>query len=354
MIPAKIIKFKDAVKNIFDRTDRLVYVVETNDWIVKWVGEHVVNYLNREKLIKGRVSLSSFGLKNKIVHFGSINAFLANGLKGAEATNKKVFSWFHAVPNDDRFKYVAEMNQQIDCILTSCLTTKKELIRNGLKEDKIVVIPLGVDLNDFYVLPTEAKATMKKKLGLEPGKIIIGSFQKDGNGWGEGLEPKLIKGPDVFCDVVIKLAQKYPIQVLLTGPARGYVKNRLQTAGVPFVHQIARRQKDLVNYYNCLDLYLIASRVEGGPESLAESWACGVPLVSTRMGMPADVIIDGQNGLLAEVNDVDGLVKAAEKIIDDQVLRENLVAAALVDVKKLGWDKLAREYYEKIYQKLSV
>jgi glycosyltransferase involved in cell wall biosynthesis len=352
MIPAKINRIKDAVINIFDRSDRLIYIAETNDWIIKWVGEHVINDLNREGLIKGRISLSSFGLRNKIIHYGSINSFLKNGLNRTGAGNKIVFSWFHVVPGDERLKHLKKINEQVDFVLTSCQATKKVLVEGGLREEKIIIIPLGVDLEDFKILPTEKKAELKKMLGLAADKIIVGSFQKDGNGWGEGLEPKLIKGPDVFCDAVIKLAQKYPIEVLLTGPARGYVKKRLEAAGVPYLHRILAKQKDLNDYYNCLDLYLIASRVEGGPESLAESWATGVPLVSTRMGMPADFIVNGENGMLAEVDDVDGLVFAAEKILTDKNLRERLIGRAQLDVKNLSWNKLARDYFEKIYKKL--
>ncbi|HTX87245.1 MAG TPA: glycosyltransferase family 4 protein [Candidatus Nanoarchaeia archaeon] len=350
---AKIIQLKDAIINFFDRTDRLVYVAETNDWIVKWVGQHVVGELNRRGLMKSRVSLSSFGLKNKIIHYGSINSFLRNGLENNKNGNKIVVSWYHVVPDDERLRHIEAINDRVDLVLTACQTTKKELIMNGLKEDKIAVVALGVDLNDFKALPSGRRAELRKRLGLPDDKIIIGSFQKDGNGWGEGLEPKLIKGPDVFCAAVIELAKKYPIEVLLTGPARGYVKRRLQAAGVPYLHRIADKQKDLADYYNCLDLYLIASRVEGGPESLSESWATGVPVVSTRMGMPADFIIDGRNGMLAEVEDVDGLAKAADKLLSDKILREKIINQALVDVKKLGWDNLSTEYYDKIYHKLS-
>jgi glycosyltransferase involved in cell wall biosynthesis len=348
----KIVEFKDALVNLIDKKNRLAFVVETNNWIVKWVGEHVVGYLKQKGLINGRVSLSSFGLKNKIIHFGSVNAFAHSGLKKHDPSNKIVFSWFHVVPDDKRLKFIPEINERVDMVLTSCQATKNELIKNGLREDKIVVVALGVDLKYFKAYSAEKKAEIKKKLGLADGKIIIGSFQKDGNGWGEGLEPKLIKGPDVFCDAVIKLAQKYPIQVLLTGPARGYVKKRLSEARVPYVHNILKKQKEMVDYYNCLDLYIIASRVEGGPESLAESWACGVPLVSTKMGMPADVIVDGANGMLAEVEDVDGLVMASEKILSDKIFRDKLAARALEDVKNLGWDKLAVEYFDKVYKKI--
>ena len=38
----------------------------------------------------------------------------------------------------------------------------------------------------------------RRVLGLPASAFVVGSFQKDGVGWGEGLEPKLIKGPDVL------------------------------------------------------------------------------------------------------------------------------------------------------------
>ena len=45
-----------------------------------------------------------------------------------------------------------------------------------------------------------------------------------GVGWGDGLEPKLIKGPDVLLQTVALLRQRIPeLFVLLSGPARGYV-----------------------------------------------------------------------------------------------------------------------------------
>ena len=35
---------------------------------------------------------------------------------------------------------------------------------------------------------------IKHNLGIPEDYLVIGSFQKDGEGWGEGLKPKLIKG----------------------------------------------------------------------------------------------------------------------------------------------------------------
>ena len=49
---------------------------------------------------------------------------------------------------------------------------------------------------------------IKHNLGIPEDYLVIGSFQKDGEGWGEGLKPKLIKGPDIFIETIKLIKQK--------------------------------------------------------------------------------------------------------------------------------------------------
>ena len=160
------------------------------------------------------------------------------------------------------------------------------------------------------------------------------------------------KGPDVFVKVVEKLWNKHrDLFVVLTGPARGYVKKELERIGVPFIHKFLKDYYDLVGYYYLLDLYLITSRTEGGPKAVLESLACGVPLVSSKVGMAIDVIKDGENGFLADVEDIEGLVERSEWLINDQVLRQKFVENGLKTVKDYSWDKIADRFYNEIYLK---
>ena len=71
--------------------------------------------------------------------------------------------------------------------------------------------------------------------GIKKNEIVIGSFQKDGQGWAEGYIPKLIKGPDLFVKSVEIISKEVPIVVLLTGPARGYVKKELSKRKIKFI-----------------------------------------------------------------------------------------------------------------------
>src|SRR5207245_2640004 len=63
---------------------------------------------------------------------------------------------------------------------------------------------------------------------------VVGSFQKDGVGLGEGLQPKLVKGPDLLVATLEWLHASVPeLVVLLTGLARGYVRTELERRAIP-------------------------------------------------------------------------------------------------------------------------
>jgi glycosyltransferase involved in cell wall biosynthesis len=216
----------------------------------------------------------------------------------------------------------------------------------------MTVIPLGVNLSVFGVLTPQQKENIRSKLGISKKKIVIGSFQKDGNGWGEGLEPKLIKGPDIFCDVVEKLHQRYDLFVVLTGPARGYVKRRLESSGVPYSHHFLNDPDEVAPYYKALDIYIATGRHEGGPKSLVESLASGVPLVSTKAGMAPDIITDGENGFLCDVDDVDQIVQKSIVVLEDEDKRESIIANGLATARQYGWSVIAKRYEDCLYRRL--
>ena len=68
------------------------------------------------------------------------------------------------------------------------------MINHGISKKKIIQIPIGVDTN-FFKPPTKLQRKRARNLfNFKNDEIIIGSFQKDGQGWKDGMVPKLIKG----------------------------------------------------------------------------------------------------------------------------------------------------------------
>jgi glycosyltransferase involved in cell wall biosynthesis len=181
------------------------------------------------------------------------------------------------------------------------------------------VIPIGIDLENFPVVTTERRSVARARFALPDDAFVVGSFQKDGVGWGEGLEPKLIKGPDVLVSALRRVQTAVPeLRVLLTGPARGYVRLELDRAGIPYEHALAGSRAELAAAYHAVDVCVVPARQEGGPKAVLESMAAGVPLVTTRVGQATELVEDGANGWLVDVEDADGL---AERLVEVQAGR---------------------------------
>jgi glycosyltransferase involved in cell wall biosynthesis len=328
----------------------LYYVVEGANWSIDHDGRSITANLPS---FSSAVVMTFRGIRNSIVHFGSVNTFLGDdGPKLPHKSNKIIVTWFHISPGDKRTEFIPQAVKCVDLWHTACSITRNKLIKFGVPEEKITVIPLGVNLSAFGVPTPQQKENIRSKLGIPKEKIVVGSFQKDGNGWGEGLEPKLIKGPDVFCDVVEKLRQRYDLFVVLTGPARGYVKQRLESSGIPYSHYFLNDPDEIADYYKALDLYIATGRHEGGPKSLVESLASGVPLVSTKAGMAPDVITDGENGFLCDVDDVDQIVRKSMMILEDQEKKKRIITEGLTTARQYDWNVIAQRYENCLYRRL--
>lgn len=336
----------------------LYYVVESADWSIKWDGKYIIQNLNRQNLVTACITETYRGVRNQVLHLGSRNLFLPDTWRRINSSNRIVFCWTHGTEEDGSpanlamIKAMPEAADKADIIHTLCKISKENLLRWGVPQDKIVVVPVGVDLNIFKPVTAARKNLIRQELGLPQDKLIIGSFQKDGVGWEEGMEPKWVKGPEVFVKVIDRLRTDHDIFVLLVGPARGYVKGCLEKIGVPYRHFFLKNYLDIPKYYNALDLYLITSRAEGIPKAITETMASGVPLVTTRVGIAPDIIEEGKNGMLSDVDDVVTISEKAARIMADKELVNHMVNNAMNTVKDYSWEKIAQEFYNMIYKRL--
>ena len=136
-------------------------------------------------------------------------------------------------------------------------------------------------------------------------------------GWKKGLEPKTISGPDTLVAVLEQEHASRRFSSSSTGPARGYVRGELERLQIPYRHVQLNSLELAARAYHVLDVYLVTSRQEGGPKSVLESMAAGVPLVTTRVGQAPSLVTDGENGLLADVDDADALAAGVQRVHDD-------------------------------------
>ena len=265
------------------------------------------------------------------------NHFNALQPKWLDSSHRLGLSYFHGRPGTDgypefdrAYETLRRHAGRIDRVHVTHEEMRRLVVDAGVPDDHVFKIPIGIDLEHFPPRPARSG----------PG-FVIGSFLKDGVGMGEGLQPKLLKGPDTFIEVVAKLRQAISgLSVLLTGPARGYVRRELERLGVPYEHRLLTSRAELGRAYGAVDVCLVTSRQEGGPKAVLEAMASGVPLVSTRVGQAAELVVDGENGLLADVDDVDALAAAVERLHADAALRERLHATGRATAEEHAEERL--------------
>ena len=252
------------------------------------------------------------------------NHFNALQPRWLESSHRLGLAYFHGRPGtrgypefDRAYEALKHNAARIDRIQVTHAEMHELVTTAGVPVERVFKIPIGIDLEHFPLGPERQGST-----------FVIGSFLKDGVGMEDGLEPKLLKGPDTFVTVVERLRDVIPeLSVLLTGPARGYVRRELERLGIPHDHVVLSSRDDLARAYHGVDVCLVTSRQEGGPKAVLEAMATGVPLVTTRVGQAAELVRDGENGLLADVDDVDALVAAVERVHADGELRARMRAA---------------------------
>tara|TARA_A100001011_G_scaffold369643_1_gene425140 strand:- start:681 stop:1697 length:1017 start_codon:yes stop_codon:yes gene_type:complete len=244
--------------------------------------------------------------KNQSIFF--INKY--DLLKEKKYNNKIGLSLFHFDPSrkseNKKIIKLIKVNNNIKCVQVTNNKIKNYLIQEGVSKKKIFKIPIGIDIKKFPYCKINKKNLIKKIKKLNKF-LVIGSFQKDGIGWADGNKPKMIKGPDIFIKIIQKLKKKVPIHVVLTGPSRGYVINKLKKMRVSYEYHNLKNYDELHKYYELLDCYIVSSRYEGGPRSILESMASGVPIYSTKVGQAQELIVNGSNGWLYDKKKIDKL-----------------------------------------------
>lgn len=73
-------------------------------------------------------------------------------------------------------------------------------------------------------------------------------------------------------------------------------------------------------------IYCLASDGEGFPMGVLDAWAYGIPCIMTPVGGITDIVTDHKNGLLFSVGDIEALAAGLEELMDNPMLRREIVA----------------------------
>lgn len=223
-------------------------------------------------------------------------------------TKKVITTIHHITPwkvDDKQLRHFNKLNKITDIFHSICELTTNEMKKYFTK--KIVTFPFWHNENIWKKMNN--KNELRNKYKLDNSSYLVGSFQRDTEGSSindKTYKPKLEKGPDIFCKSVILLKKKYPnLKVLLTGSRRQFMINELKRNNIEFYYFEMCDFKALNELYNCLDLYIVGSRVEGGPRAINECSLIKVPIFSTNVGI-ASLLCHSDS--IFDMNNVDSIM----------------------------------------------
>jgi glycosyltransferase involved in cell wall biosynthesis len=325
---------------------RLLIVQEGADWVLAYEARQLRKLAEGMGVVVGPESWANAVRDQSIFHESQFTLLLHDFERRG---NHLGFAYFHGRPGtpgfpefDVCFETLKRRHDEIDRVQVTNVPMQELVLETGIAPEKLHRIPIGIDVDTFVPVTPEARAAARRSFGLPESAFVVGSFQKDGVGWGEGLEPKLIKGPDVLLATAERVRDRIPeLWFLLTGPSRGYVSAGLERLGIPFRHRMLPRTEAVVDAYHAIDLCLVASREEGGPKAVLESMATGVPLVTTRVGQAVDLVHHGSDGFMVDVEDADGLA-------DFTVYVSQASTAELDRIRAAGFETARENSYESL------
>ena len=125
---------------------------------------------------------------------------------------------------------------------------------------------------------------------------------------------------DLLIKAFGKLRKQYPnafLTIIGDGPAENFLKSLTTKLGLNhYVNFMGRiPHDDVFKHLAEADLYVSPTTVETHGIAVAEAAACGLSVITTRVGFPAELVIDGRTGFVIEPNSEEALLKAMQKIL---------------------------------------
>lgn len=227
-----------------------------------------------------------------------------------------------------------KMLRGADGIIIVCDYMRKILLANKIDDDKVHVIKNVVKPKKEYV----KKSTPKFRRIIGVGRL---SLEKR---WDLFIKMagRLLQDLD-YVEFIIygegKLKESLQQQINCLG-----LSNKVKLAGYV-------REKDLL--YDNADILVICSDTEGIPFVLLEAMERGIAVIATRVGGIPEIITDGENGLLVDVGDFEGMADSLKRLLLDDILRANITDNARKYLENMSCNHNLVWELEQIYLKVS-
>jgi glycosyltransferase involved in cell wall biosynthesis len=224
------------------------------------------------------------------------------------------------------------------CCISSFARSQLMMLSPYEHWSKFVVSPLGVDAEIFA--PRQYRAATEYFEILCVGRLTPA------------------KGQHILIDAVERLTQEgrqVRLRLVGSGPDETSLRKHAarSCARERVIFEGAINQDRIRGFYAAADAFCLPSFAEGLPVVLMEAMAMKLPCVTTHIAGIPELIRDGEDGLLVPPSDLDALVTALARLMDDAELRERIGKSGRARVVehfdlRRSVERLARIFAERV------
>jgi len=208
------------------------------------------------------------------------------------------------------------------------------------KQEKLLIVPLGFDLQKFQDNVSEKRNSFRKRFCIAEDEIVIAIVGR----------LVMIKNHTLFLraiqQVKSKTRKKLRVMIVGDGTERKSIEDKATELNLEFTNADAATFKTITFTswikdidWVCAgsDIIALTSLDEGTPVSLIEAQAANKPIVSTNVGGIENVVIPGQTALLSENNQVEPFAANLLELIENDSLRKSM--------GEKGWEHVKNKFH---------
>jgi glycosyltransferase involved in cell wall biosynthesis len=282
-----------------------------------------------------------YSVKGRIKHIASQGyAFTTPYLRRGPVilTCHDLIPWTYYKIRTPTWKANIRSIRQIEHIISDSEYTKKELVDQlGIPEERIHVIPIGVDHQKFHQIPDPVRPSY-----LDPEDRILLYV---------GFDERR-KNLRVVLQALRDLIREFPDVKLVK--AGGLGNNSYREACTREIKRLGLEKQviftgritdtELVSLYNSADALVFPSLIEGFGLPPLEAMACGCPVIASDRTAVPEVV--GDAGFLLDPEDPEAWRTTISRVLDEPATRENMKQKSLRRAALFSWDTCAQKTQE--------
>lgn len=214
-----------------------------------------------------------------------------------------------------------------DFVHTPSLFLKNEFGKQGIE---VHYLPNPIDLSQF---PHKSPLTRPRDFSI----LWVRAFSE-------------IYNPKIPIEVIALLVKEFPcVRLTMVGPDGGMlneVKRLVDQLNlndyVSFVGAVPN--KALYQYYQSHDVYLNTTSYESFGMAVVEAASCGIPIVSHRVGEVPYLWQEGQEILMVETGDIEGMAERVRRVFNDRELANVLSFNARKKAEQFTWNNISSQW----------